>query len=50
MFSNNCLLTVFAVLSSTAYVVSGQDLLADTGVAGPSIEVVHYYHGQWPTG
>ncbi|PVH95943.1 major royal jelly protein [Periconia macrospinosa] len=27
-----------------------QELLADTGVAGPPLEVVHYYYGQWPTG
>jgi len=31
-------------------VAQAQELLADTGVAGPEIEVVHFYHGQWPTG
>lgn len=28
----------------------GQELPRDPGVAGPSIEAVHYYYDQWPTG
>lgn len=39
-----------AVLSTLSVGVQAQELLADTGVAGPPLEVVHYYYGGWPTG
>ena len=39
-----------AVFSTLSVAVQAQELLADTGVAGPPLEVVHYYYGGWPTG
>lgn len=40
---------VFAGLALTA---SGDNItfLADTGVFGPPLEVVHAYYNEWPTG
>lgn len=46
--------TQVAVLAVAALLECGfcQNItfLADSGKAGPELEVVHAYYGQWPTG
>lgn len=48
MYFLKCCLAVLSTLTMVG--VQAQELLADTGVAGPPLEVVHYYYGGWPTG
>lgn len=50
MKNTNVLTCCIAVLSTLSVSVQAQELLVDTGVAGPPLEVVHYYYGGWPTG
>ena len=38
------------VALSTSLRVSATQLLADPGVGGPPVEVVHLYYDEWPTG
>ncbi|EOA82836.1 uncharacterized protein SETTUDRAFT_96229 [Exserohilum turcica Et28A] len=44
MLSLSILTALLAVLSNA------QQLRSDSGIAGPSLEIVHLYHDQWPTG
>ncbi|KAH7077997.1 major royal jelly protein [Paraphoma chrysanthemicola] len=46
MFTN----TIIAASTVLAALSSAQQLLRDPGIAGPSLEVVHLYNDQWPTG
>jgi hypothetical protein len=50
MYSEPLLLVVSIFALWAVSRIEAQDLFANLGVAGPPIEVVHLYHGQWPTG
>ncbi len=41
---------VLAVSAHLALTALGEVLRTDNGTAGPSIEEVHYYYTEWPTG
>jgi hypothetical protein len=42
--------TLFAAASLLPLLASSQQLIEDSGKAGPALEVVHLYYDEWPTG
>ena len=49
MFLSQTLTTVALGLTSLAG-SRAQNILADPGVSGPPVEIVHLYYDEWPTG
>ncbi|CAI6340234.1 unnamed protein product [Periconia digitata] len=43
-------LTLLIASLSIAGLSHAQDVISDTGLAGPEVEIVHRYNDQWPTG